>query len=143
MSDTTENMMSNNDMIFQNVNGTRYTGDYKIHNVFKDNNVGPYSYIQQGGSSEILMSSLFENLAVPTGLLFLQQTYPSKHKGPLETTNKEISVIKDHLYDTLLDLVGANKKSKKENNIKNTKKKSKRNTRKARKQTNKKSSKIR
>ena len=138
MNDSKENIMDSNDMIFQNVNGTRYTGNYKIHNMFKDSGVGPYSFIQNGGSSEILMNSVFENLAVPTGLLFLQQTYPSNRKNISQNITKDISVVKDDLFTTLLDLVGTSKHRKN-----NTSKSSKRNTRRARKNTNKKSRKIR
>ena len=138
MSDTTENMMGSDDMIFQNVNGTRYTGNYKIHNMFKDSGVGPYSYIQHGGSSEILMSSMFENLAVPTGLLFLQQSYPSKSKDvSLKQINEKVSVIKDDLYSSLLDLVGTKKQEA------SVKKETKKNTRRLRKESNKKSRKRR
>ena len=127
-------IMTKDDMVFQNINGTRYTGGYKINNMFKDTDVGPYSYIQHGGSAEILMDSVFKNLAVPTGLLFLQQTYNTKtNKSYNKIMSDDVSVVKDDLYTSLLDMVSVTKKTKK----------SKRNTRKNRKRSNKKSRKQR
>ena len=127
-----DNMMNNDDMVFQKEsNGSVYTGNYKINNIFKSDGIGPYSYIQHGGTSEILMNSIFKNLAVPTSLFFLQQNYSNHTNNKRSTVGDDISLIKDDLYTKLVDLVSVNRKTKQKK------------TRKHKKQANKKSRKRR
>jgi hypothetical protein len=59
---------------------------------------------QSGGS----VSSLFNNLAVPAGLLLLQQ----KSLKHYENDNGNDSIVNDDLFDKLIKMAGPNKNKK-------------------------------
>lgn len=84
------------------------SGGYKIDSLFLKNNIPPMtnnnSNIQKGGD----FTSLFSNLAVPAGLLLLQQN-TSKNKN-LKSLYSERKVIDSSLHDKLLEHVNKNKR---------------------------------
>lgn len=94
---------NNDDMIITNKNGQQYTGSYKLNNVFTQNHISPYTLIQHGGSPDILMHSIFNNLAVPTGLLYLQQTTKTRKE---KINSNHTTTVEPTLYSSLLELVG-------------------------------------
>jgi hypothetical protein len=126
--------MSNNEMVITQSGGKRFTGGYQLNNLFKDNNVGPYSYVQSGGSGELLMASMFKDLAVPTSLLYLQHKYKAKNIGKNSEDARTIPVMKEDMYSKLIDLVTPGRSSEK---------KSKKHTRKQKRSTKKRTRKQR
>ena len=85
--------------------------------VTTDNNTKLSSFTNsQTGGSTILMSEVFKNLAVPTGLLFLQQTFPrTQHKDDIKKntisgSNNGQDIYEESLYDKLVSMVSPNKK---------------------------------
>lgn len=68
---------------------------------------------QSGGS----YSSIFTDLAVPAGLLYLQQNF--KPNNNIKTLVKDIGIIQDSLYDNLIGLVS--KTDKRKHNIRSRK----------------------
>ena len=122
--------METNDMIYNNKNGTINVGQYKLNNALLENNISPYvTFNQHGGGTELVFSELFKNLAVPSGLLYLQQTMNTSSANILDEVSE--NVIKPDLYNSLLQLVSPTKpKNTKQKNTKRRKKKSKNKTRK-------------
>lgn len=102
-------------IIFDN----NYSSGYKL------NKITPNIDQQIGGTN---VSSLFKNLAVPAGLLYLQQNI-NPHEYNIKNTN---DVIEKSLYDKLLDLASVNEKK----NIK-SKKHTKKHTKKIKQKRNK------
>ena len=90
------------DMVFNNENGDTFSNGYLINNIFLNSNQSALntnnSKIHGGGS----ISSIFKDLAVPTGLLYLQQK-PTNHYR--SSTFGENEVVDDTLYDKLLKLI--------------------------------------
>ena len=111
------------------------SGGYKIDNLFLQNNISPFktdnSSNQEGGN----VSSMFSNLAVPAGLLLLQQKTNKKTFSSMY--NKDSSEIIDStLYDKLLGIASGKKEKK-------VKKERKRKTRTKKTSSNKKTRKRR
>ena len=90
------------DMVFNNEDGNIMSNGYLIDNIFLNSNQSALntnnSKIHGGGS----ISSIFKDLAVPTGLLYLQQK-PTNHYR--SSTFGENEVVDDTLYDKLLKLI--------------------------------------
>lgn len=113
--------MDEQDMIYQrNEDGTIQTGGYQLNNAFLHNNVGPYTVIEQKGGSLGSLSSIIGDLAIPTGLLFLQQNY-KKHSN----ANSK-GVISTKLYDSLLSMIEEPTKKSKTSSRNTRKRRSKR-----------------
>ena len=74
---------------------------------------------QKGGH----FANMFKDLAVPAGLLFIQQTY-KPNKDTFKTINDNVNHIQDSVYDKLLELVTPNER--KNYNIKSRKREKKR-----------------
>jgi hypothetical protein len=105
--------------------GKIMVGGYSLNSILSEypimnsnTNVSP-SDIQKGGSN---FASLFKDLAVPAGLLYLQQNFNSKEK-PIGNLVKDAGIIQDSIYDNLVDLVSV--KSRKKHNAKTRKEKNK------------------
>lgn len=77
------------------------------HPIMNSNTNVNVTNIQNGGS----FSSMFKDLAVPAGLLYLQQNFNPQSKI-LSNIVKQGEVINDSLYDNLVDLVSKNKRIK-------------------------------
>ena len=116
-SDSKDFYMNDDDMIYTNKNNEIYTGGYRFNNEFINKETGPFTVLQQGGAYENIFGNMLQNLAVPTGLLFLQQNISSN-----TNIEKRLHSAKDDLYDSLVDMMGVN----------GTKKSTKRNTRRRR-----------
>jgi len=87
------------------------SGGYKIDNLFLQNNISPFktdnSSNQEGGN----VSSMFSNLAVPAGLLLLQQkTNKKTFSNMYNKENNEL--IDSNLYDKLLNIASGKKEKK-------------------------------
>lgn len=89
---------------------TEYPLMYSNAKVDVDTDTTKKQIVQQGGN----FTSLFKDLAVPAGLLYLQQNFkPSKDSATSQIkVYNEPEVISDSLYDSLLQLVSKNKQRK-------------------------------
>tara|TARA_B100000902_G_C27299007_1_gene911686 strand:- start:450 stop:815 length:366 start_codon:yes stop_codon:yes gene_type:complete len=108
------------DLVFSNNNGNIQAGNFMIKNSFLEQNLAPMRTQNKhkslsGGS----VSSLFKDLAVPAGLLYLQQTmvprnYHEKHPEMIESSifDKLIGLSKDKPERKLTKKV-KNKKNRK------------------------------
>ena len=96
-----------NDLVVFKEGNNIMSGGYKIDSLFLKNNIPPIQNsninLQKGGD----ITSLFSNLAVPAGLLLLQQKAPKKN---IQTLYEERKVVDSSLYDKLLDHVHKKKR---------------------------------
>jgi hypothetical protein len=102
--------LNEDDFVFtKNENGEIVGGGYKIDSFFLKGGISPmttYNEEQQGGGN---VSSLFENLAVPAGLFYVN----------MRTSNKQVNkdykphqTASDDIMDKLYSLVEIDKKRK-------------------------------
>jgi hypothetical protein len=125
------NEITADDLVMTKEGNTVMSGGYKIDNIFLQNNISPLSTnnssSQQGGN----LSSVFSNLAVPAGLLLLQQK--TKKTTFTNMYNKASDkVIDSTLYDKLLDVSNSKKQKKHKKKTRTNKKNNKRKTKKNR-----------
>ena len=99
--------MNDDDMIYTSKNNEIYTGGYRFNNEFINKETGPFTVLQQGGAYENIFGNMLQNLAVPTGLLFLQQNISSN-----TNIEKRLHSAKDDLYDSLVDMMGIKERTK-------------------------------
>ena len=105
------------ELIFNNENDRIMCDGFKINNILLNSNNPAFITFNSSKNNNNLpdnkVSSLFNDLAVPMGLLYIQE----KMKNPLykETTH---SSIDDSLYDKLLTLAQRKSKSKTRKRIK-------------------------
>ena len=128
--DSSDSFDSPNNLCFQNTPGGGISSSgYKI-DTFHANNELPLmvsnnSYKKQKGGQGPL-SSTFQDLAVPAGLLFIQQIY-NPNKYSIEEVKEETMTLNDSLFNKLLDLTEPKKKTQtrklKNKKIKNKKSK--------------------
>tara|TARA_B100001093_G_scaffold303008_1_gene288980 strand:+ start:4802 stop:5212 length:411 start_codon:yes stop_codon:yes gene_type:complete len=116
----TVNEITADDLVITKEGKNVMSGGYKIDNIFLQNNISPFktdnSDNQEGGN----VSSIFSNLAVPAGLLLLQQN--TNKTTFTNMYNKENNgVIDSSLYDKLLG-IASGKKEKKEKKTKSGRK---------------------
>ncbi len=107
----TVNEITADDLVMTREGKNVMSGGYKIDNLFLQNNISPFktdnSDNQEGGN----ISSMFSNLAVPAGLLLLQQK--TNKKTFTNMYNKDSSeVIDSSLYDKLLGIASGKKEKK-------------------------------
>lgn len=116
---STINEITPDDLVITKEGKNVMSGGYKIDNLFLENNISPLttdnSENQEGGN----ISSMFSNLAVPAGLLLLQQKV-NKHTFSNMYNKDSSEVIDSSLYDKLLDIASGKKEvsSKKEKKLK-------------------------
>ena len=111
-----------NDLVIYNKDGEVMAGGFKVDTIY--GNDSPLKTLnssnnQSGGS----VGEIFADLAVPAGLLFMQQTYPNKYK--FETISHE-NAISDSMHDKLLSMVSPGKRL--HHNIKTRKRRGRKNT---------------
>lgn len=105
------------ELIFNNENDRIMCDGFKINNILLNSNNPAFITFNSSKNNNNLqdnkVSSLFNDLAVPMGLLYIQE----KMKNPLykETTH---SSIDDSLYDKLLNLAQRKSKSQTRKRIK-------------------------
>ena len=93
------------DLVFNKQDGKIMSGGFLVNNIFlnrnesalKTNNASA-DKTQVGGTA----SSIFKDLAVPAGLLFLQQKTPNHYRNTSAMGENE--VVEDSLFDKLLKL---------------------------------------
>ena len=111
--------LSAKDFVFHRDQDNVYSGGFKVQSSLMRQGL-PIFEKQRGGSGA---SALLSELAVPAGLLYLQQNTPSKMgKIARSSTTKNGGTVPDGLYDKLLNLATVSKpknKTLKRNNQKN------------------------
>ena len=94
------------DLVIYNNDGNVMAGGFKVDTIYGGDSplkTLNSTHVQSGGS----VGEIFADLAVPAGLLFMQQNYPSKYK--FETISHE-NAISDSMHDKLLSMVSPNKR---------------------------------
>jgi len=137
---STVNEITPEDLVITKEGKNVMSGGYKIDNLFLENNISPLSTDNSNNQEGGNISSMFSNLAVPAGLLLLQQKV-NKHTFS-NMYNKDTSqVVDSSLYDKLLSIASGKKETsaKKEKKLKVKK----RTTRKKQSSKNKKTKKRR
>ena len=137
---STVNEITPEDLVITKEGKNVMSGGYKIDNLFLENNISPLSTDNSNNQEGGNISSMFSNLAVPAGLLLLQQKV-NKHTFS-NMYNKDTSqVVDSSLYDKLLGIASGKKETtaKKEKKLKVKK----RTTRKKQSSKNKKTKKRR
>lgn len=109
--------LSPNDLVlYSNPDGKMYSGGFNINSIFLNKELSPIfninaSSTQSGGNN---VSELFDNLAIPRGLLYLNDRIEGGNNQRVTIENDESienDVINDDIYNKLLNLVEL-KKSK-------------------------------
>ena len=116
-----EKELGTNDLVFYNDKGKIKAGGFMIKNTLLEQGI-PAIVTNNKNMTGGSVSSLFKDLAVPAGLLYLQQKIPSNHYH-----EKHPEMIESSIYDKLLGLA----EDKPERKL--TKKSKKQKTRKTRK----------
>ena len=98
--------MDSNDMIFNKTDGKITSAGWCINSDLLQNDFPLAAQYQVGGGSGAV-----QNLAVPAGLIILQNMIDSNTKSPLNDLLEEPRVIGEDLYDKLLNLAGRKKRS--------------------------------
>ena len=111
------------DLVIYNKGGNVMAGGFKVDTIYGNDSPLKTFNTQNRGLSGGGVGELFADLAVPVGLLFMQQNYPNKYK--FETISHE-NALSDSMHDKLLNMVSPNKRLN--HNIKTRKKHSKNNT---------------
>lgn len=108
------NIFNKNDFVYLKNGDEIESSGYKINTALMSQNVPVMKTINTNNQTGGSVSSIFNNLAVPTGLLLLQQK-SIKHYSDGNVSDNNI--IDDNLFDKLLKMAGPLK------NKKNTKRK--------------------
>lgn len=85
-------------VLYKNSTGDYMAGGFSVNSCL----LNGVSNAQRGGSMQTAILAGLKNLAVPAGLLFLQQNIPQNY----QIINND-KVIPDNLYDKLISLVSA------------------------------------
>lgn len=105
-------VLDGNDLVFYKDSEGVHAGAYMINSKML-NNLTPVCEISQGGGGTATAGSSIANmlsgLAVPAGLLMLQQEYGKNVRVKKTTTN---DVVESSLYDKLVDLANVEDKKK-------------------------------
>jgi len=99
--------MDINDMIFNKQDGKITALGWDINSKLLQNDFPLAAQGQVGGGA----SGTIQNLAVPAGLIILQNMIDSNTKSSLNDLLEEPKVIGEDLYDKLLNLAGRKKRS--------------------------------
>ena len=98
--------MNSYDMIFNKKDGKITALGWNVNSKLLQNDFPIAAYSQVGGGTGAV-----QNLAVPAGLIILQNMIDSNTKSPLNDLLEEPRVISEDLYDKLLNLAGRKKRS--------------------------------
>ena len=96
-------IIDRNELVFYTDKGNIQSGGYRIDNILMNNDI-PAMKTTNGGNKngkDDSVSSIFKDLAIPAGLLYLQQ--PDVKKYPQKNSGEE--VVEDSLYNRLLKIV--------------------------------------
>lgn len=93
-----------NDLIIKKDSNGKYSaGGFNINSCILQSDESPYVTIQNGGNSSKTMLDGLKNLAVPAGLLYLQQSLSTNYF----VSNKD-EAVSDSLYNKLFNLASLN-----------------------------------
>jgi hypothetical protein len=93
---------TSNDMILHQKNDKIISGGYSINSLLMQKQISPIA-IQTGGKKQSNLNKLFDNLAIPAGLLFIRpNTTIHKYNTKVDKQPK--------LYDKLLNMVDKKKR---------------------------------
>ena len=112
-----------NDLILNNQNGNIQSGGFLINNLFLNNNESAMFINNKQNELGDKVSDFFKDLAIPSGLLYLQQK-PSKKIFIDKNSENNEKIIDDDLYEKLFKLLEhtkTNKAKTKKHNKKNNK----------------------
>ena len=93
-------------MIFNRKDGKITAAGWNVNSDLLQNDFPLAAQRQVGGGT-----SAIQNLAVPAGLIILQNMIDSNTKSPLNDLLEEPRVIGEDLYDKLLNLAGRKKRT--------------------------------
>lgn len=100
--------LSQNDLVlYSNPDGKIYSGGFNINSILFNKDFSPIFNIntpnnQSGGAN---VSDLFENLAIPRGLLHFNNPTGGGRSIEENADDEETNVINDDIYNKLLNLV--------------------------------------
>ena len=116
---STVNEITPEDLVITREGKNVMSGGYKIDNLFLENNISPLSTDNSNNQEGGNISSMFSNLAVPAGLLLLQQKV-NKHTFSNMYNKDNSQVVDSSLYDKLLGIASGKKETsaKKEKKLK-------------------------
>jgi hypothetical protein len=104
--------MEDLDMVYNINDGKIMAGGYSVNSILL-NDQRPAMYQKEGGKSKNeKVSDRFKNLAVPAGLLYINESVSENAKINDAKINDAIindAIINDDLYEKLLDLAGPQK----------------------------------
>tara|TARA_B100000925_G_C21912363_1_gene432101 strand:- start:171 stop:545 length:375 start_codon:yes stop_codon:yes gene_type:complete len=101
-----------NDLIISNNNNETICGGFKINNLLLNSNNPAFVTLNNNKVIDNKVSSLFNDLAVPTGLLYIQEKMNPSRK------EKNDAVIEDSLYNKLVNLAETKPKNKSRKRLK-------------------------
>ncbi|MAU35899.1 MAG: hypothetical protein CMD14_00810 [Flavobacteriales bacterium] len=101
-----------NDLIISNNNNETICGGFKINNLLLNSNNPAFVTLNNNKIIDNKVSSLFNDLAVPTGLLYIQEKM-----NPSRKENSD-AVIEDSLYNKLVSLAETKPKNKSRKRLK-------------------------
>ena len=97
--------LSPEDLVYYEKDGKIMSGGYAIESLLMKGKIPPMSTSNTHGQKGGNVSSIFKNMAVPAGLLLLQQEVKNK-----QYNYKNNNHIEDSLHDKLLDLISPEEK---------------------------------
>lgn len=106
-----ESVFNKNDFVYLKNGDSIESSGYKINSLLMNEKIPPLKTMNSGaqvaGGS---VSSLLNDLAVPAGLLLIQQKAQKHYKD--DNDNDTNKVVDDDLFDKLLKMAGPNKNKK-------------------------------
>lgn len=103
-----ENIFNKDDFVYLKDGDNIESSGYKLNTVLMSQQMPAMKTMNNNSQSGGSVSSLFNDLAVPAGLLLLQQK-SFKH---YENDNGNDAIVSDDLFDKLLKMAGPNKNKK-------------------------------
>ena len=92
--------LKSDDLVFNtDKNGDITAGGFSVNSCLLKSGVSPITTINNGSQKGGSVSAIFNNLAVPAGLLYMQQSLATSY-----TPENGDEMISDTLYDKLLNL---------------------------------------
>ena len=92
--------LKSDDLVFNtDKNGNITAGGFSVDSCLLKSGVSPITTINSGSKKGGSVSSIFNNLAVPAGLLYMQQSLATSY-----SSGNGDEIISDTLYDKLLNL---------------------------------------
>lgn len=108
-----ESVFNRDDFVYLKNGDTVESSGYKINSLLMNEKLPPMKTMNTdsqvaGGNRSV--SSILNDLAVPAGLLLMQQKSLKQYENVNENSNQ---VVNDDLFDKLLKMAGPNNKNKK------------------------------